>query len=276
MAIKLIALDIDGTVADGDNNVSLENERAIKKAMERGAKIALVTGRHRDGLKKVMDVLGLDFKITPLVLNNGALIYWQGELIWEDLITPKEADGVIKFSGKMPDVAIVTFRAEDIEMYCGPLINKEWLLDRLSAFEINPKKVTKNPDELTRENVAKIMLVVENGERALEIYSIWPKELSSLKRTRSYPYLCEINSGTCDKGRGIKILCEKIGVLPEEVLAVGDGESDVPMLSFAKNAVFVRHFDWLPKLPTHVEVAPKEYRHTGAAWAIEKYIDLFE
>ena len=70
------------------------------------------------------------------------------------------------------------------------------------------------------------------------------------------------------------MLCEKLGIAPEEVLAVGDGETDIPMLNYAKNAVFVRHSDYLPKLPPHVKVTPKGYHDKGVAWAIENYLKL--
>mgnify|MGYP001176941663 CR=1 FL=1 len=273
MTIKLIALDIDGTVADGDNNISPANEENIKKAINHGIKIALVTGRHREGVRKAMEVLNLDQE-TPLILNNGALIYWQGRIVWKDFLTEDEADGVIKFSTKIPGVATTIFKQEDVELHCNLPLDREWVMDRLRVFEIIPEKIAEKPEELTRENVAKIMLVTESGDKALEIYKIWPQKLSHLKRSRSYPYICEINSSTCDKGRGLKMLCEKLGISPEEVLAVGDGETDIPMLNYAKNAVFVRHSDYLPKLPPHVKVTPKGYHDKGVAWAIENYLKL--
>ncbi len=271
MAIRLIALDIDGTVVDSNNKISPANESAIKSALNHGIRIALVTGRHRDGVKNVMEILGLDSE-TPLVLNNGALIYSGGHILWKDFLTVHEADEVIKFSTKIPGVTTTVFQPDDIHLHCNLPMDQEWLIDRLEVFGMRNLKVAGNPENLTREDVAKIMLITESSEKALEIFKMWPKKLSNLKCTRSYPYLCEINSGTCNKGYGLKILCEKSGILPEEVLAVGDGESDVPMLAFAKHAVFVRHFDYLPKLPSHVAVTPEGYHDEGAAWAIEKYL----
>ena len=268
MSIKLIALDIDGTVVDADNNISPSNKEAIKKVLESGIRIALVTGRHRDGVKNVMEVLGLYFK-TPLVLNNGALIYSGDHIMWKDFLTADEADGVIKFSTKIPGVATTVFQPDDIHLHCNLPMDHKWLIERLEVFGMRDIEVAENPEDLTREDAAKIMLITESSEKALEVYEMWPERLSNLKRTRSYPYLCEINSGTCDKGRGLKVLCEKLRILPEEVLAVGDGESDIPMLSYAKHAVFVRHFDYLPKLPSHVTVTPEGYHTEGAAWAIE-------
>jgi Cof subfamily protein (haloacid dehalogenase superfamily) len=271
MTIKLIALDIDGTIVDSDNNVSPANERAIKEVISRGIRVALVTGRHRDGTEKVINDVGLDIK-TPLVLNNGALVYLGGDIVWKDFLSADEADEVIKFSTKIPGVATTIYQTNDIHLHCNLPIDRDWLIDRLKVFGINCSKVANTPEELTREDVAKIMLITESSEKALNILQMWPERLSSLKCTRSYPYICEVNSSTCDKGRGLKVLCQKLGILPEEVLAVGDGESDVPMLAFAKHAVFVRHNDYLPSLPPHVAVTPKGYHNEGAAWAITNMV----
>lgn len=272
MSIKLIALDIDGTIVDSDNNVSSANEKAIKEVISRGIRVALVTGRHREGTKKVMGTVGLDIKKTPLVLNNGALAYIGEDIVWKDLLSADEADEVIKFATKIPGVATTIYQPNHIHLHCNLPLDRDWLIDRLKAFEINCSKVANTPDELTREDVAKIMLITESSDKALNILQMWPEKLSHLNCTRSYPYICEVNSSTCDKGRSLNVLCQKLGILPEEVLAVGDGESDVPMLAFAKHAVFVRHNDYLPNLPPHVAVTPKGYHNEGAAWAITNMV----
>ena len=249
MTIKLIALDVDGTIVDSSNQVFPANGRAIRDIVARGIRIALVTGRHREGTKKVIEDLGLDIKNTPLIINNGALVYLGEDIIWKDFLSPDEADGVIRYTTKIPGVATTIFQPNQIHIYCNSPLERDLLIEQLKVFGVYNCKVADSPDELPREDVAKAMLVTESGEKALEVYGMWPKDLSHLKYTRSYSYLCEINSSTCDKGRGLEVLCKKLGILPEELLAVGDGENDVSMLAFAKNAVFVRRGDQVPDLP---------------------------
>jgi len=272
MSIKLIAFDIDGTIVDSENNVSPANEKAIKEVVAKGIPVVLVTGRHRDGTRKVINDLGLDFDSIPLIINNGALVYIGKEIIWRDFLTSEEADEVIKYTTKIPGVATMVFQPDQIYLHCNLPLDRDALLEELKIFGVDHPYIADDPDELTRQDVSKVMLVTENGDKALSIYSKWPEKISHLKLSRSYSHLCEINSRTCDKGRGLKVLCEKLGILPEEVLAVGDGENDIAMLAFAKNAVFVRHSDKLPPLPSHVIVTPKGYENDGAAWAITKVV----
>ncbi len=308
MVIKLIALDIDGTIVDSDSNVSPANEKAIREVVSRGIKVALVTGRHRGGTRKVIQDVGLDTDNTPLIVNNGAIVYLGERIIWRDFLSPDEADGVIKYTTKIPGVATTIFQPDQIHLHCNlPLdmdflidrlkafdmdncrivdtpdelpredhcnlpLDMDFLIDRLKAFDMDNCRIVDTPDELPREDVAKVMLVTGGSEKALEILRMWPKQLSHLQYTRSYPYLCEINSSTCDKGRGLEVLCREMGILPEEILAVGDGENDLSMLAFAKHAVFVRHRDRLPDLPPHVMVTPRGYHNEGVAWAISKIV----
>lgn len=272
MVIKLIALDIDGTIVDSDSNVSPANEKAIREVVSRGIKVALVTGRHRGGTRKVIQDVGLDTDNTPLIVNNGAIVYLGERIIWRDFLSPDEADGVIKYTTKIPGVATTIFQPDQIHLHCNLPLDMDFLIDRLKAFDMDNCRIVDTPDELPREDVAKVMLVTGGSEKALEILRMWPKQLSHLQYTRSYPYLCEINSSTCDKGRGLEVLCREMGILPEEILAVGDGENDISMLAFAKHAVFVRHRDRLPDLPPHVMVTPRGYHNEGVAWAISKIV----
>ena len=272
MVIKFIALDIDGTIVYSDSNVSPANEKAIREVVSRGIKVALVTGRHRGGTRKVIQDVGLDTDNTPLIVNNGAIVYLGERIIWRDFLSPDEADGVIKYTTKIPGVATTIFQPDQIHLHCNLPLDMDFLIDRLKAFDMDNCRIVDTPDELPREDVAKVMLVTGGSEKALEILRMWPKQLSHLQYTRSYPYLCEINSSTCDKGRGLEVLCREMGILPEEILAVGDGENDLSMLAFAKHAVFVRHRDRLPDLPPHVMVTPRGYHNEGVAWAISKIV----
>ncbi|HHW02103.1 MAG TPA: HAD family phosphatase [Thermoanaerobacterales bacterium] len=274
MMIKLIALDVDGTLVDGNNVVSPANEMAVKKALSNGIKVALVTGRHRDGVKKIAEVLGLDHE-TLLIANNGALIYSGDQLIWEDFLAPEDADGVIKFSTQLSGAVAGIFQPDIIHFYLNACVDRDYVMKQFEVFDMIRVREAKNPEDIPRQKVTKVMLITGSEDRAREILDMWPPSLSHLNCSRSYPYICEINSGRCDKGRSLKILCEKLGILPEEVLAVGDGETDIPMLAFAGHSVFVRHSEHLPELPPHVQVTPPGFQDRGAAWAIEKYLYPF-
>ena len=70
MAIRLIALDIDGTLLDSQGRIPAKNMQAIADASARGIEIALVTGRRYDFAKTVADQIELEF---VMIVSNGAL-----------------------------------------------------------------------------------------------------------------------------------------------------------------------------------------------------------
>src|SRR5882762_10428843 len=71
MAVRLIALDIDGTLLDSRWQLSDANRAAISKAARRGIEVALVTGRRYDFALPVAQKI--DSPLT-MIVNNGALI----------------------------------------------------------------------------------------------------------------------------------------------------------------------------------------------------------
>src|SRR5712692_5474471 len=71
MAVKLIAIDVDGTLLDSRWELPEANRRAIAQAVERGIEVALVTGRRFDFARPIADQLSCPL---TLIVNNGALV----------------------------------------------------------------------------------------------------------------------------------------------------------------------------------------------------------
>ena len=68
--LRLIALDLDGTLLNSRGELSARNRRAIDEARRRGVRIALVTGRRFRDARPLALELGLD---APVIAHNGAL-----------------------------------------------------------------------------------------------------------------------------------------------------------------------------------------------------------
>ena len=85
MSIRLIAIDIDGTLLDSKFKVPEANRRAIAKAVSLGIEVALVTGRRFDFARPIAEEVG-----SPLtmIVNNGALV--------------KSSDGVTRLRHLLP------------------------------------------------------------------------------------------------------------------------------------------------------------------------------
>ena len=73
--IKLIAIDLDGTLFDSKKNISKENKEAIKLAKEKGIKIVIATGRPVNGVLPILEELGLNDNDDYVIIYNGLVIY---------------------------------------------------------------------------------------------------------------------------------------------------------------------------------------------------------
>src|SRR6478672_10727588 len=70
--MKLIATDLDGTLLNEKGEVSIENARAIKKAMDHGIQFVVATGRSYNAAKNPIQARGIT---CPIICLNGAITY---------------------------------------------------------------------------------------------------------------------------------------------------------------------------------------------------------
>lgn len=274
MKIRLLVLDVDGTITDDDGNISRENIEAVEKAVAMGAKVAIATGRTKQGVQRVMDELNLG-RETPLILANGALVL-SGDEVWlMDFMCSEDARQVISYAKGLGNVVISIFNPDKAYYWIPSIIERSWTIDRMHSFDFADIKEVGNPEELPSDSVSKIMLMATSVETAKQALTHWPDSLKHLEHGHSYPYLCEINSPSAEKGRGLDLVCQKLNLEPSEVLAVGDGGTDLPLFERSGHAVFIKRTDTVPKLPGHVAITPEDRKNTGIAWTMEKYGQLF-
>ena len=90
MSIKLICIDMDGTLLMDQHNISEEDKSAIKYAIEKGVHVAITTGRVYNCAKLYSDLIGLT---TPIIASNGAFIGGShGEEIYNNPLNIDDAE----------------------------------------------------------------------------------------------------------------------------------------------------------------------------------------
>jgi len=77
-AIRLVALDIDGTLLRSDKSLAPRTRAAVDAARARGVRVVLVTGRRYPSARRVAEELGGE---VPLILHNGALVVDAGRVL---------------------------------------------------------------------------------------------------------------------------------------------------------------------------------------------------
>ncbi len=201
---KLIALDMDGTLLNNQQEISKENRKAIAKAQEQGVHVVLSTGRSLLTCREYAQSLQLS---SYLITVNGSEIWDEsGELVERKLIDASSIEKMWKLTQehKLNFWAVTTDKVWRDE-FPENIASQEWLK---FGYDI--------PDDALREEVLK------------QIAGISDFEISNSSLTN-----LEINALGINKAKGIMTVCERLGISMDEVIAMGDSLNDMAMIEAA-------------------------------------------
>ncbi len=231
MEYKLLALDVDGTLLNSQNKISTRTQETLIKAQQKGIRIVLVSGRPTYGLLPIAKQLNLGGYGGYIISYNGGQIInaQNGEILFERRINPEMLPYIERKAEKIGfpvftyhDDTLITNTADNIH------IEKEAQLNHLNIIV--------EPELSIAIDFApcKCMLVSDNETELKQLEEHWKKRLSgTLDVYRSEKFFLEVVPNGIDKATTLSALLEKLSVLPNEVIAIGDGICDVSMLQIA-------------------------------------------
>jgi len=244
--IRLIAIDIDGTLLGTNVKLSEENRAALQRAHEAGIEIVLGTGRRHHFALPIAQSLGFDLW---LISSNGAVTRsLQGELFHQDLLPMEVALKISRLMEAYHEYMVITFDREgEGAIVCESHqrlygVIQRWMeknspyIQYLSPIE---KALVTNPIQAMFCGpipVARIML-----ER-LESCDFRP-QFTLLRTQYDHRDLCIIdllNAG-CSKGHALERWANYRGIDRSEVMAIGDNYNDIEMLTFAGYPVIMQN-----------------------------------
>lgn len=273
MAVKIAAIDLDGTTLNDKAKLSPQNREAIIQAAKQGVHVVICTGRTNEELP---DELLRMPELRYGVLANGAKIvdFLENKVIYQDYLGREQAELAICFSEKYRCMC---------ELYIdGRVYVKRSCLDDVTLYGVTPR--LKRLVEGTRTGVDNLLDFFRSGSGAVEKLNIFfgcaehrEAFLSDITAfsglveiTGSMETNAEVNSKTATKGNGLAYLSKQLGFESREVLAIGDSGNDISMLKFAGTALAVANADEDVKLLAD-EIVPANTEN-GLAYALKKYI----
>lgn len=262
--IKLIALDLDGTLLNSALKVSERNAEAVKLALDAGVKVVLATSRWYHLAKRDADHLGID---TPLICNNGAVVKRpqdSGELLHLRLDQELARD-VTALADERGWETFTTIE-DATYMRMRPGIIPERLPAGLRVSERQAEEVARG--QPTAVLVFGEEAVNEISQRFLPAFDGRAK--FSLNRPPLYPHYVILTHPDADKASALKIVCRELDIPLNDVLAMGDSESDLEMLRLAGLGIAVNNSpDEVKRAALHIAPANDA---DGVAWAIEHFV----
>jgi Cof subfamily protein (haloacid dehalogenase superfamily) len=249
--IKLIAMDLDGTLLDSESKVPEENLRAIAEATARGIEIVIVTGRRYHSARLVTDALPCPLH---LIVNNGALIKNKaGETHQRSLLPAATARRVLEATPEFRRWASVVFdrpRENQVIMeevdWDDPFRGGYFRRSREFIAQVKPLTDCLNgqaPQGAPAEDPIQAMFVglcapIREALGKLEQLPFADEFTLSFTEylTRDLSVLDVLGRGV-SKGAALADWTRHRGIRREEVMAIGDNWNDRDMLEFAGRPV---------------------------------------
>ena len=274
MRVRLIALDIDGTLLNSRFTVSERNRAAIAEAARRGIEVALVTGRRYDFAMPVARQID-----SPLIMivNNGALVRTKdGETRLRHLLARETAVRVLEATQQWRETASVVFDrplanqvvVEKIDLEDG--IRGSYYQRNLQFLgEAKPLEscLTEDPIQVMLAGPLKPMRAAERALRGVQFTDEFSLAVT-VYESKDFSMMDIINP-RISKGATLAEWATRRGVAPQEILAIGDNHNDEEMLSFVGIPVVMENA--VPELKARGWHMTHTNDEDGVAAAIERF-----
>lgn len=269
--IRMIGLDLDGTLLTRDKRLSRENAEALHEADRRGIIIVPVTGRPYSGIPE--EVMELPF-IKHTITSNGAVTYDSSKkrTIRERYMTVQTARSVLEqvreqnlireyFTGGYG------FHDENTELLLRARFGQTPVIGYLRRSRKLVDDFLGSLSEVKGgiENISIMCREPEKKEEILERI----RRLQGIRIINPWPTDLEITSDRADKGEALIELGRTLGIAREEIMAMGDGNNDIGLMKAAGLSVAMGNSD--PEILSEADHVTEDNEHDGVAAAIRKY-----
>lgn len=267
MEIKVLALDLDGTLTNSEKKITDKTRKVLQHAMKDGLRVVLASGRPTIGVLPLAKKLKMEqYGGYVLSFNGGKIIdCTNGEEVYSNSL-PKEV---------LPDVCnIVRKHKVGMLTYQGNTIVTEdetnpYVLIECRINKTEPVKVECLEESLT-EPVPKCLIVGEPELLAPVKEELEQRFENKLTFYYSEPYFLEVMPLGVEKSASLARLLEILKLKRENLMACGDGLNDLTMLKFAGLGVAMENACQQAKHIADVITASND--EDGVAVAVNKYI----
>lgn len=267
--IKVLILDIDGTIAGQSNQVSDKTKQAIRKIQAQGVKVGLATGRMYCSAKRFHEEIQAKL---PIIAYNGAWIQdpSTNELLSHRPVKAEIAHELLTYfrQSSWQDLIEVHLYFND-ELYVEEVTMKTDSYIERSGITV---RVVEDFSPLLQENPTKVLALSPNADVISQMLTELNQRYQNkqLYLTQSNPIYLEATQVGVNKGEAVKYLAEKIlGVTSAEVMAIGDNFNDLAMLEYVGTSVAMG--DAPQAIKEIVDWVAPDVENHGVAEAIAKF-----
>ena len=264
-AIRMCALDVDGTLLNSRHEISPETREAVHAAQAAGLEVLLASSRGPSAMRPVLDALDAPAG-SSFVASHGAVV---GSL---------DGAGQLRVTAQRPlplgDGLAVLRLARALGLSVGWYSGSSWLVDALDpaiAVEASITRCSPTVTDLSRQATGpdKLMLIAPPGE--VHLLTLVVEHLGpNLHGQISNPTYLEITATGVDKASAITAYRQDLGFESHHVLAMGDGPNDLGM--FAVAGLSVAPANARPQVLEAADAVSPANDDDGVAWVLTQLI----
>ncbi|WEV43066.1 Cof-type HAD-IIB family hydrolase [Lactobacillus sp. ESL0684] len=271
MGIKLIAVDLDGTLLTSNNEILPETEKLLKQANEQGIKVVLATGRPLSGVMRYSEQLSLAGKADQYnIVFNGAVIQnLAGKVVMDQKMNYHDFTNMIRLQ-RLAHVNL-HFETPDCFWCCDRDLAASLALNAATTNNmIKVRPVEEIPQDFSFNKVGLTMI-----DDLQEMDKLWQNlpdwVFAKYDVVRSFPEIIELNLKNASKGNALLQLAARLQIAPNQVMVFGDQGNDVSMFAnpdFKKIAMG----NAIEAIKDSADYVTDDNDHNGIAKALKKFV----
>ena len=215
MKYKLVAVDLDDTILHSDKTIS-EYTKAVFEKLSKKVKVVVATSR---GIQRAEEY-AKQLHASALVSLNGAVVYDDGILIKTTPIPEETVRNILSELSKVVPMELSIVKPEVVHT------TDRYFIDRGESL----------PIDLANYDAGEVQRIYATTPKH-EVLHALPLQRMGLKliqsQPKNYPDFHTIVRQEVNKAEGLKVLCERFHILPEEVVSFGDEDNDFELIQFS-------------------------------------------
>ncbi len=271
--IRLLVLDIDGTILDSHGDVPDANRDAIARAINAGVEVALATGRRYDFARPIFEKLPAPL---TLILSNGAIVKTRdGRTLMRSLLPRQVArDVLVRVPEHRGNAAVIFDRPREGQVvfevidWDHPRHHRFFASNRPFLSEMNPLEecLTEDPIQVMFSGgCVEMRRLFDDLQQPGGDFSVTLTEYEH----RDFSLVDVVRAG-CSKGTALRAWAARRALEPQDIMAIGDNLNDLQMLEFAGTPVVMGN--GLDELKARGWAVTAHNDDAGVAAAIERFI----
>lgn len=266
-SIRLVALDLDGTLLTSQKTISKTNQEALFLAKEKGVKVVLTTGRPLKSIEPFLTELELDGKANEysITFNGGLVQKNSGERFYQASLSYFQVKEIYTLTHQLQlpldvicDETVYQIAENGPSLYaqCNPTLDFQQV-----RFEELPREIGYN------KCVCAYQMEGLDGAIA-RIPAVYYDQFEIVK---SRDILLEWCPKGVHKAVGLAQLARHLKIDKKEIIAIGDAENDLSMIRWAGIGLAMKNAVSTVQAAAD-RVIPLDHDHDGVAWAIDHYV----